>query len=590
MARFAGRGVFHDLSARTQSRPRGRFRHTQRPRGPNENNMKYTLMAAACLTIALLPRVASAQDVQWKEGIHYQLSKTAANDAWVSSNITVTAFVSYANPESAKFAVNFPKWKASLPKFVHANLRPFVHDERTVALANLFLALEVLKRPDLHLRAFLEQTTPGKSLVVMKSADKVDFEQSAELQAVFLQPHGVSREDFRRALNDPTVAAGVRRSVDIIVKQGSPSATPSVYVNQKYITDLHRVGATQVTDAVLLTDKLFDVTNHLIALSDIDNMRGASADGGVLTNLANDPVLGAWHTVVPGMFEVERKSGIWYFHRDGVFGGRALLTDLDTGKVLTGTGAARVASARIFTAMKSTSTWAEPAAIALRAGANADEVTRQDMQNVWEVRRSSNQRDVSYYLSPDGRYHFVTVAQSKEIADWQAKLDSLAAGPGSTNPQPLKEGSKGTPSSPEDKSSRAKELAKIADADTILFAPAGTARATLTIFLDPRCAHCRRLVHDTDKLTARGVRLRIVPVHHTTLATNIWCARDRRAALRHAMKEISLWPACAGEARDGFAPLYRNLFINHTPAAFNSRGEVVVGYTTPEELIRVLVN
>jgi hypothetical protein len=256
---------------------------------------------------------------------------------------------------------------------------------------------------------------------------------------------------------------------------------------------------------------------------------------------------------------------------------------------LTGTGAARIASTRIFTAMKSTSTWAEPAAIALRAGADADEVTRQDMQNVWEVRRSSNHRDVVYYLSPDGRYHFVTAAQSKEINDWQAKLDSLAAGPGSTNPQPLKEGMKGTPSSAEDKSSRVKELAKIADADTVLFTPAGAARATLTVFLDPRCAYCRRLVHDTDKLVARGIRLRIVPVHNTTLATNIWCARDRRAALRNAMKEISLWPACAGEARDGFAPLYRNLSVDNTPATFNGRGEVVIGYTTPEELMRVLV-
>jgi len=549
-----------------------------------------TSVIGICLALALPPDVADAADSQWQEGIHYTLTKTAADQEWLGSTIRVAVFVSYASAETAKSARDFPKWKATLPDFVDANLRPFVHDEQTLALGRLFLALENLKRTDLHLTLFLEQHTPGKSLVVMKSADTVDFGQTQQLQERLLQQHGVSPEDLRRAISDPSIDKEILRIANMLITLGEPRGLPAVYVNDKYITSLILLGAKVSTDAMILTDKLFEVTNHLIARTDIDNVQAASMESLVLRDLAKDPVLHVWHTVVPNLFEVERRSGIWYLDRDGGFGGPYVLTDLDTGKTLTGTGAARLELAQASAAMRAKTLWADPQTVALRVGAPGKNVGRDEFGHVWKINQSVNRREVQHFLTADGRYHLMTAAQTKDIASWQATLDSLASGPGAANAAPLEEGTRGSPSSPQIKAMRAKALANIADADTIVYAPAGTVRATLTAFLDPKCHACRRLHRDAQKVAAQGIRLRFVPIFNTPLATNIWCARDRRAALGHAMREVSLWPACAREVRDGFAPLYRGMLIENSPSTFNSRGEIVSGYTTPDELIRVLLN
>ena len=351
---------------------------------------------------------------------------------------------------------------------------------------------------------------------------------------------------------------------------------------------MRKVGAKHVDDTLVATDRLFELTSHLIALADIDNVQAAAKSSGVLRDLAADPVLHVWHTVVPNLFEMERKSGTWYIDRGGSFGGPSILTDLDTGKTLTGTGAARVNPAQIPAAMRAESRWVDPATAALRAGVELKEIERQDAANVWLVRRKMNRAEVLYFLSPDARYHLLTVSQARDIERWQATLDSLTVGPGRANTAPQQEGVRGHATTPVLKDAYAGEIARIPDTDTIVFAPAGKARATLTVFLDPKCQDCRRMHHDAGKFTARGIRLRFIPVFNTPLATNIWCARDRRAALTNALREISLWPACAGEARDGFAPLYRKLPLEATPQSYNARGESVIGYTTPEELVRVL--
>jgi hypothetical protein len=546
-------------------------------------------LLAVCCMITLWPRIADAQQAQWQEGVHYTLSKAAVDPKPFDTKITVTVLVSYAYAESAPLIAGFQKWQASLPKSVRATLVAHAEDQRTLVLARLFHALNILKRPDLHLRAYLENLIPGKALVVEDSTKRVDFEKSQQVQERFLASHGVAPEEFRRVMSDPAINSSIATTTQFLDKHGSPAAIPGVYVNGKYISDLRRVGAVQNSDARAATGRLFDVMNHLIALADIDIMKAHAANNKLLVNLQNDPVLGAWHTIVPNIFEVERKSGTWYYHREEGFGGRAILTDLDTGKVLTGTGAARVTGSQVLAAMQARNVWADHAAVALRAGATMEEVERQEMPQIWTVRRSVNRREVLYFLSADGRYHFVTVAQAKEIADSQASIDSLLQKPADSGARRLTEGAKGTPSSLEDKTSRARELAKIADADTVVYAPAGTPRATLTTFLDPTCHGCRRLHHEAGKFTALGIKLRFVPVHREALSTNIWCAKDRRAALANAMKEISVWPACAGEARDGFAPHYRNMYLYNAPATLNSRGEVVLGYTTPEELIRLLV-
>lgn len=128
-------------------------------------------------------------------------------------------------------------------------------------------------------------------------------------------------------------------------------------------------------------------------------------------------------------------------------------------------------------------------------------------------------------------------------------------------------------------------LAQISDGDTIVFAPAGPVRHTLTVFTDIDCTYCRRLHQEIGELNRLGIRVRYLFYPRTGPDTEswrkaeaVWCSADRRDALTRAKRgEAVKAKNCETPIAAQYA-LGRELGIQGTPGIVTDRGEYLAGY------------
>jgi hypothetical protein len=536
------------------------------------------------ILIAGLVLVSVAQAQVITEGVHYSelppdiFKYLLDEDQATEPTIPVDILISYAKPDCETLLQNTRILEGTRPDFVRWKLHAVFYDAQSRSLADMYYAIEELGRSDLHISVLRMMKLTGQPLVVMKSATEVDEEKSIRVQAAMLAEHGVEASAYRKALKAAqasearkTAREFASRLMDVI------TSLPAIVVDDRYVTHFKQAGA-----------NLAPVIDQLTAMADIERMKSAATASGLLTNLAADPIIGMWHAIVPGFFEVERKSGIWYFNRNGTFGGYARLTDLDTGKWLTPRGGARVAPDRAMSVMRAKIEWANAATVQRRVALHPDELTRNVESHMWAARATRRGFEAIYYLSADGRYHFMNdlhAAKMFAVSGQNRARDSQAVASPDVK---LTEGRRGVATSAEEKARNKLALAQIADAETVNYAPAGVSSAVLTVFMDLNCNACRLIHRDRKKLVALGAQLRIVPMTEP-LAVNVWCAENRNTALDHAIQDLhSWWPPCAREPRNGFAVHHQKFSIDRVPTIFNARGERVEAYTTPEELLAIL--
>lgn len=128
-------------------------------------------------------------------------------------------------------------------------------------------------------------------------------------------------------------------------------------------------------------------------------------------------------------------------------------------------------------------------------------------------------------------------------------------------------------------------LARVSDADAIVFAPSGPARHTLTVFTDVDCAYCRRLHQEIDELNRLGIRVRYLAYPRSGPDTDswrkaeaVWCSADRRDALTRAKRgENVKAPRCESPIDTHYA-LGREIGIKGTPGIITDQGEYIAGY------------
>lgn len=138
-------------------------------------------------------------------------------------------------------------------------------------------------------------------------------------------------------------------------------------------------------------------------------------------------------------------------------------------------------------------------------------------------------------------------------------------------------------------------LAGISDADTIVFAPAGAARYTLTVFTDIDCAYCRRLHQEMAELNGLGIRVRYLMYPRNgpdseswRKAEAVWCSADRRDALTRAKRGEAIKSAkCEAPIAAQYA-LGRQLGVQGTPGLFTEQGEYLAGYMPAANLAEYL--
>lgn len=141
---------------------------------------------------------------------------------------------------------------------------------------------------------------------------------------------------------------------------------------------------------------------------------------------------------------------------------------------------------------------------------------------------------------------------------------------------------------------RARLLAQIDPADTIVFAPAdpSAVKATVTVFTDVECPWCQRLHQDIPALNKMGIEVRYMAFPRDGIGSpaykkmvSAWCSDDPKAALSK-LKNRQPIPSktCDGNPVEKDYLLGEKLDVRGTPALVFADGSMWPGYLPPKQL------
>ena len=143
---------------------------------------------------------------------------------------------------------------------------------------------------------------------------------------------------------------------------------------------------------------------------------------------------------------------------------------------------------------------------------------------------------------------------------------------------------------------RADLLKQVKDEDTIIYAPMGTPKHTITVFTDPSCPYCRKLHAEVPELVKNGVKVRYVlypragldsPIGKTSIG--IMCAKDRKAEMDKSLAGQTLnLPTCDKHPLAQQLELGGQLGLEGTPYIVTDSGVVISGYRPAADILKVL--
>jgi thiol:disulfide interchange protein DsbC len=130
-------------------------------------------------------------------------------------------------------------------------------------------------------------------------------------------------------------------------------------------------------------------------------------------------------------------------------------------------------------------------------------------------------------------------------------------------------------------------LAATRDEDAIVFAPAGAARHTVTVFTDVDCVHCRRMHSEIAELNRLGIRVRYLMFPRGgpgsdswRKAEAVWCSADREDALTRAKRGEKVESGKCATPVAAQYELGRQMGISGTPGIVTDSGEFLAGYAS----------
>ncbi len=134
-------------------------------------------------------------------------------------------------------------------------------------------------------------------------------------------------------------------------------------------------------------------------------------------------------------------------------------------------------------------------------------------------------------------------------------------------------------------------VAALDDKRSIVFSPAEV-KHTVTVFTDVDCSYCRKLHSEIDDYMDKGIAVRYVLYPRNGPASkawstseDVWCARDRNAALTAAKLDRSFETAkCDASVVTDHYALGRDIGLSGTPAIVFEDGTLVGGYLPPAAL------
>lgn len=200
-------------------------------------------------------------------------------------------------------------------------------------------------------------------------------------------------------------------------------------------------------------------------------------------------------------------------------------------------------------------------------GVKVDTVRPTPLPGIYEVQSGFN----FGYVSLDGRYLI------------EGDLNDLASG------QRLTENRR--------RAARVALLGALGTEQTIEYAPKDVPRKyTVTVFTDIDCGYCRKLHQHIAEYNADGIAVRYVffprsgpDTESFYKAEKVWCAADRKAALTQAKLGSGYEgdKSCSNPVLDHLK-LAAQLGLRGTPAIVLPDGELIPGYQTPDDLVKIL--
>lgn len=144
------------------------------------------------------------------------------------------------------------------------------------------------------------------------------------------------------------------------------------------------------------------------------------------------------------------------------------------------------------------------------------------------------------------------------------------------------------------------ELARVDEANMVIFPASQTEKAKLTVFTDTSCPYCKKLHAEVGYLQQAGITVRYLPYPrggergpgYSTLK-QVWCAEDKQMAMDIG-KGVTEGELPAGDCKaadfvDRGYQLGNQLGVTGTPALYLESGEAITGYVPYAELIPMVL-
>jgi thiol:disulfide interchange protein DsbC len=143
---------------------------------------------------------------------------------------------------------------------------------------------------------------------------------------------------------------------------------------------------------------------------------------------------------------------------------------------------------------------------------------------------------------------------------------------------------------------RARMIDSIPESEMLVYSPKEPAKYTITVFTDIDCGYCRKLHSQIAEYNKLGIRVRYLffprsgpNTESWSKAEAVWCSANRNDALTRAKGgETVKAPKCPSNAVARDFDLGLKLKVDGTPAIFLASGEMLGGYSPPNELARYL--
>ena len=182
--------------------------------------------------------------VELKEGANYKVLQPAQPTNVAPGKVEVVEVFWYACGHCYLLEPKLDAWNRSgRPANAQLVRLPATWNSLLKTHARLFYTAELLNKPNLHSDIFREINLKG---------NRLDTPQSIE---AFFTSSGISKADFQKAFASFAVDSKIMKAEDLN-RRYRVTATPTVVVNGKYVTDVGMAGG---------EDKLFQVINALVA-------------------------------------------------------------------------------------------------------------------------------------------------------------------------------------------------------------------------------------------------------------------------------------------------------------------------------------